>query len=141
MIDGDSRKRFHEGMKRIIEAELTPQGDLLPPWIRYPQIPRYSIGWRMGGGESYMWAWDSWVEDMKQEQRVEYFKRYLPIPFRWIDWVADRLGFPNVSHAVFSGQGSIEDVHWLEEQGLVNFSEFKDWFDSLPTGKKRHRDL
>lgn len=28
--------------------------DLAPPWVEFPDIPRYSIGWRMGPGEDYM---------------------------------------------------------------------------------------
>ncbi len=27
---------------------------LPPPWIAYPHIERYSIGWRMGYGEDYI---------------------------------------------------------------------------------------
>jgi hypothetical protein len=132
MIDEESQKRFYEKMRPIIESEMTPQGDLLPVWIRYPQIPRYSIGWRMGAGKNYMWAWDAWADRMQREQLVAYFKRYLPIPYDWIDWVADRLGFPDVSQAVFLREGSIEDARWLEEQGLVNYSEFKTWFENRP---------
>jgi len=126
------RKRHREQIKSIIESEMTPKGDLLPVWIRCPQIPRYSIGWRMGGGESYMSAWHTWADKMERGQLVEYFKRYLPIPNDWIDWVANYLGFPDVGHAVFSGEGSIEDVKWLDEQGLVNYSDFKTWFENRP---------
>lgn len=25
-----------------------------PPWLAYPEIERYSIGWRMGYGEDYI---------------------------------------------------------------------------------------
>src|SRR5215510_13236177 len=81
------RKRHRDEMKSLIESEMTLQGDLLPVWIRYPQIPRYSIGWRMGAGESYMWVWDEWADKLERGQLVEYFKRYLPIPNDWIDWV------------------------------------------------------
>jgi hypothetical protein len=130
MIDEESQKRFYEKMRPIIESEMTPQGDLLPVWMRYPQIPRYSIGWRMGAGESYMWAWDAWADRMERGQLVEYFKRYMPIPNDWIDWVADRLGFPNVGLAIIMDEGNVEDVRWLEEQGLVNYSEFKAWFEN-----------
>jgi len=130
MKDKEAKKRFDKEMREIIEEEMTPQGDLLPVWLRYPQIQRYSMGWRMGYGESYMWAWDVWADSMQREQLVAYFKRYLPIPLDWIDWVADRLGFPSVGKAIVLGEGGIEDVLWLEEQGLVNYSEFKDWFAS-----------
>ncbi|AWM38863.1 hypothetical protein [Gemmata obscuriglobus] len=31
-------------------------GMMIPPWVKYPSIPRASIGWRMGEGEEY---WDN----------------------------------------------------------------------------------
>ncbi len=27
---------------------------MAPPWLIYPNISRYSIGWRMGYGEDYI---------------------------------------------------------------------------------------
>ena len=130
LTDEESDQRLSNEMRSFIESELTSQGDLLPVWMRYPQIPRYSIGWRMGEGEYYMLAWNCWADGMEREQLVRYFKRYLPIPQEWIDWVADRLGFPDVSDAIFSGEGGIDDVQWLEEKGLVNYLEFKVWFEN-----------
>ena len=34
-----------------------------PPWLKYPDIGRYSIGWRMGYGEDYIGTWGPWFED------------------------------------------------------------------------------
>ena len=31
-----------------------------PPWIAFPDYPRYSMGFRMGGGEDYMMAFRKW---------------------------------------------------------------------------------
>jgi hypothetical protein len=90
VMDESQRQKYKNWSKETIAKELTPQGDLLPPWRKYPEIQRYSIGWRMGYGESYMIAWDEWSEQMTLEQRVEYFKKYSPIPLEWLDWVASR---------------------------------------------------
>jgi hypothetical protein len=31
-----------------------------PPWMAFPEIERYSIGWRMGYGEDYIDRFDDW---------------------------------------------------------------------------------
>ena len=43
-----------------------------PPWLAYPEIERYSIGWRMGYGEDYIGRFFSWLEDLSSEERMEY---------------------------------------------------------------------
>ena len=80
-----------------------------------------------------MWAWDTWAGEMNQEQLVEYFRKFMPIPHDWLDWVAGRLGFPEVARAVFAGEGSIEGVRWLEKHGLADYSKFKTWLESRPS--------
>lgn len=52
------------------------EGLKVPPWIKYPNIPLGSIGWRMGEGESY-WScfvewWNSQSEDIKCRVEVKY---------------------------------------------------------------------
>ena len=41
-----------------------------PPWLAYPEIERYSIGWRMGYGEDYIGRFFSWLEDISSEELV-----------------------------------------------------------------------
>lgn len=36
------------------DAVLTDKPIMPPPWIAFPKIERYSIGWRMGYGEEYI---------------------------------------------------------------------------------------
>lgn len=128
-MDEKLRQKYDHWAKETIAKELTPQGDLLPPWKKYPEIPRNSIGWRMGYGESYMIAWDKWVEPMELEQLVEYFRKYSPIPVDWLDWTAYRCGYSEMVDDMISGNGDFTGIHWLEQQGLANFSEFKSWYD------------
>lgn len=116
--------------KKNDEKELTPQSDLLPPWQKYPDIPGRAIGWRTGDGKSYMSAWDKWAEKMKPEERIEYFKKYLPIPTAWLGWVAMKCGQDSVIDDMLSGNTNFVGIHWLEQHGLANFSEFKTWYDN-----------
>ena len=129
-MDEHSHQIYDKWFKKTIAEELTPQGDLLPPWLRYPEIQHHSIGWRMGYGESYIMAWDKWAESLSRDDLVKYFKKYFPIPVEWLDWVASRCGFKDIAKDMFSGKGEFTGIHWLEQQGLANFSEFKKWYGS-----------
>ena len=55
-----------------IARELLTHGTLIPPWAKYPNIPRRSIGWRMGGGEWYRWMWHRWWERQTAEVKADY---------------------------------------------------------------------
>src|SRR5258706_14468289 len=94
----NSRKQSKARVNRAIAEELTPQGDLLPPWRKFPQIQAGSIGWRMGYGEVYEAAWGKWTKEWNQEQLIAYFKNYLPIPLDWLPWVSTQFGDTNISH-------------------------------------------
>src|SRR6266545_384348 len=72
-----------------VRAELTKDGPynelahmLLPPWLSYPDISRYSIGWRMGDGEEYMCNWAVWFDGLTADGKEEYQKHY-PEPEEW----------------------------------------------------------
>lgn len=55
---------------------------LLPPWLAYPYIERYSIGWRMGAGEDYILRWAEWYDTLGEEGQTEYQKLF-PEPLTW----------------------------------------------------------
>jgi hypothetical protein len=74
-----------------VRAELTKNGlmmnnelkqILLPPWLKYPQIQRYSIGWRMGYGESYFMEWGSWYDSLSDKGKELYQQQY-PAQGEW----------------------------------------------------------
>ena len=125
---------------KIIAEELTSQGDLLPPWLKYPEIQAMSIGWRMGDGEGYMIAWDKWTRQFDQEQFIEYFKKYLPIPIEWLVWVSNCFGDQDITIDFFSGGGDFKGIQWLEEKGLANFNDFKNWYSSWYDNYKEGRN-
>lgn len=83
----------HAFLQSALERELLEQGRAtpLPPWQRYPDIPRYSIGWRMGGGESYLMVFWRWYERLSRDEKLAYFRELAPIPVEWVDWVGMQL--------------------------------------------------
>jgi arsenate reductase len=71
-----------------IEKELAERGTLVPPWLKYPDIPRRSIGWRMGSGEWYLWMWRRWWDRQDAAARAAYTERYeSDCPRAWRDWL------------------------------------------------------
>ena len=59
-----------------------------PPWLACPEIERYSIGWRMGYGEEYIYRFFSWLEELSSEERMEY-QALFPEPAAWKGWWQD----------------------------------------------------
>ncbi|MFG6368911.1 MAG: NADAR family protein [Lachnospiraceae bacterium] len=56
---------------------------ILPPlWLAYPEIARYSIGWRMGYGEDYIYQWNEWFRTLSLEEQSTYEKQF-PEPPMW----------------------------------------------------------
>jgi len=55
---------------------------MAPLWLKYPNIPQGSIGWRMGYGEDYASEFFQWYYALKKEQQEEYDKKF-PKPVCW----------------------------------------------------------
>lgn len=53
-----------------------------PPWIKYPKIPLGSIGWRMGGGEVYWYAFREWYSSLLEDERLAFIASF-PEPTGW----------------------------------------------------------
>jgi hypothetical protein len=73
-------------MSSTIENEL--QDAMLPLWLQFPDLPRYSIGWRMGSGEEYAWKFSDWWDKLSVAAQQEYEQRY-PEPVGWSGWYRD----------------------------------------------------
>ena len=59
---------------------------IMPPlWLAFPEIERYSIGWRMGYGESYRYRFGDWMDTLSEEERKEY-QGLFPEPATWRGW-------------------------------------------------------
>ena len=59
-----------------------------PPWMAFPEIERYSIGWRMGYGEDYIYRFGDWLDTLSPEERTEY-RALFPEPVTWKGWWED----------------------------------------------------
>lgn len=79
-----------------LPAYLDDQGDLAPPWARFPHYERYSLGWRMGTGEDWLGLWHVFLDrlDPAFEARLAYLRRHPAAPFSWADHVHDALHPP-----------------------------------------------
>lgn len=57
-----------------------------PPWLAFPDIERYSIGW--GYGEDYIYRFGDWLDTLSPEERKEY-RSLFPEPITWKGWWDD----------------------------------------------------
>lgn len=101
---------------------------LPPPWLKYPEIPRYSGGWREGYGEEYLLDWWTWSETLDTDERIGYFRQYKPLPVEWLDWIAAQFGFDAGADG-FEPAFGFDGIHWLEKQDLADFATFQKWYD------------
>lgn len=53
-----------------------------PPWLAHREIERYSIGWRMGYGEDYIYRFGDWMDTLSPDERTEY-RTLFPEPVTW----------------------------------------------------------
>jgi hypothetical protein len=62
--------------------DLDSEGIMHPPWAKYPNLPRSSMGWRMGAGESYLESFDTWWSQQSSPVRLAARAKY-PEPQEW----------------------------------------------------------
>jgi predicted NAD-dependent protein-ADP-ribosyltransferase YbiA (DUF1768 family) len=48
----------------------------LPAWMEHPEIPKGSIGWRMGYGEAYVYEHSDWQRTLAAQEKREYAAAY-----------------------------------------------------------------
>ncbi|MDJ0820227.1 MAG: hypothetical protein QNJ09_00280 [Paracoccaceae bacterium] len=53
-----------------------------PPWRAVPDYERHSMGWRMGPGEDYSLAFDSWLKGLSPAEFQEFVSQH-PEPEGW----------------------------------------------------------
>jgi len=87
---------------------------LLPPWLAYPKIERYSIGWRMGSGEDYMEKWSRWYQKLSAKQSADY-QRLFPEPPTW-------KGFWNDTDECIYYQHGEFGIEFWQKDGIPKYS-------------------
>lgn len=77
-----------------LDEQLDAHGDIAPPWAKFPDYERYTIGWRMGSGESWLCFVSVFLDRMGDQPGVReaYLRRHPPAPYTWANWVQSVLG-------------------------------------------------
>ncbi len=68
-----------------------------PPYLAYRNIERYSIGWRMGYGESYLDRFYSWFDTLSTKEQLEY-RDLFKEPILWTGFFDDKDNENFLSH-------------------------------------------
>ena len=71
-----------------------------PPWLTHREIERYSIGWRMGYGEDYIYRFGDWLDTLSPDERTEY-RTLFPEPITWKGWWDDEDSSEVLEHGDF----------------------------------------
>ena len=70
-------------------SSIDEEGLMVPPWIKFPNIPVGSIGWRMGIGESYKCEeFPKWWSGQPRSMRIRVKEKY-PSPESWGSYFKD----------------------------------------------------
>lgn len=87
-------------MTRTEGAVIDPQGGMLPPWLKFPDMPFGSIGWRMGDGEAYLEAFFNGYQHLTGKQQAALRSRYVaPEPWRMFYFARGPLTMTDASEA------------------------------------------
>ena len=79
---------WDEHLDKAIARELDARGDLAPPWARFPDYTRTTIGWRMGYGEDWMHMWHRWLRRLPDvAAKRAYLLRHRLAPRTWANLV------------------------------------------------------
>ena len=68
---------------------MPAEKNIVPPWEAFPDYERYTIGWRMGGGEEYFHDWWNFIASLPLDfsSRLQYLQQNRPAPINWFDIV------------------------------------------------------
>jgi ribA/ribD-fused uncharacterized protein len=67
---------------------ISLRNPVLPPWLAYPELERYSMGWSMGYGEDYMNKLHQYYSKLKHSEQMIYKLTY-PVTGEWKGWYDD----------------------------------------------------
>ena len=105
-----------------------PLTDMLPPWEEFPAYERYTIGWRMGPGETYLGNWFDFTAALPKdyESRLAYLKRHRPAPLNWGDTVLSVL-YPDSKSDQEYGCSEAETTQLLELGLITQDAAYQTW--------------
>ena len=96
IIDGKIPDDLMEILKQRVATHrpIYADGPPEPPWLAFPDYPRFSMGWRMGPGQDYMCEFREWFDGLTVKQRNAYREYYLE-PDNWTRFYAGMSGQPD----------------------------------------------
>lgn len=100
---------------------------MAPPWLMYPNISRYSIGWRMGYGENYMMDFADWYSGLNIDEQRE-FQEMFPEPKGWLGWYEEEYTDRDIYN---------ENVLFWDRNGEMKYSREKVESDFNKKKKKK----
>jgi hypothetical protein len=113
-----------------LDEQLDEHGDIMPPWAKFPEYERYTIGWRMGSGEDWVCFVSVFLDRMgkKPAAREAYLRRHPPAPYTWAGWVLSVLG-----EGDDDDDGDADQLAQLDARGLVAVdAAFTRWCTQNP---------
>lgn len=119
-----------------INLLLNDDNVITPPWITFPNIQRYSIGWRMGGGKDFITYWSLWMESLNRDQLADYLLKYKPLPFEWLDTL-----FYYTGYEVSTKSGRIKAYDFLVNIGINHLGDYDSWENRVDHLFKTGKDL
>lgn len=100
---------------------------MAPPWLMYPNISRYSIGWRMGYGENYMVDFADWYSGLNIDEQRQ-FQEMFPEPKGWLGWYEEEYTDRDIYN---------ENVLFWNKDGEMKYSRERIENDSQNRKKKK----
>ena len=113
--NGNTSNSWKQAIETRVKQEVYVHGEVLPLWIKHPEIECYSIDWRMGEGETYAMVWSTWAGTKTKEEMIEYFSKYEPLPEEWCGWIAVKFGCESMEPS--------DRIQYLHDLGLAEHIE------------------
>lgn len=104
--------------------------EMVPPWEAFPTYERYSMGWRMGGGEDYFHEWWNFLETLTDDYdtRRAYLSRHRPAPINWADLMLQVL-YPEKKWDENSDSYAAERLKLIEQGAIVYDAAYQTWLE------------
>ena len=98
-----------------------------PPWIKYPALSEFSLGWRMGAAEDYKFKFWQWFERLDEAVQRAYARAF-PYPCFWYYGGWDELNETSENERVKCAHGG---DRCCSEPRNLKFSEHGGLSDDL----------
>lgn len=120
------QKNIESGLKKMPHQNI----EMLPPWEEFPTYERYTIGWRMGAGESYRHNWHKFIGKLPNDYdtRLNYLRRHRPAPLNWGDEVLAVL-YPKIESEQEFGCSQGEILKLLNLGLIEHDAAYQTWLN------------